>query len=314
MDKKKLKVVFMGTPEFAVASLKALVENDFNIVGVITAPDKPKGRGKQLGVSSVKEYALTQSLNILQPSNLKDPVFLDELKALDTQVQIIVAFRMLPEVVWNMPPMGSFNLHGSLLPDYRGAAPINWAIINGEKKTGVTTFQLKHEIDTGNILFQAEEPISQEDTVGDVYIRLMQKGADLVVETAKALLNGEISLKPQNIVGQPKHAPKIYKEDCEINWNSSSPDIHNFIRGLSPYPAAWTKIINKTLKVFSVEKTEYELAIPIGHFHIREKKELLIKTSDSVLKIKDLQFEGKRRMAADDFLRGFQVDNPNDFE
>ncbi|MEQ8241306.1 MAG: methionyl-tRNA formyltransferase [Cyclobacteriaceae bacterium] len=307
MEKKDLSIVFMGTPEFAVASLRALVENGFNIVGVVTAPDKPQGRGKQLGISAIKEYALTQNLRVLQPTNLKDPLFHQELKDLAAQVQIVVAFRMLPEIVWDMPPLGSYNLHGSLLPDYRGAAPINWAIINGEEKTGVTTFKLKHEIDTGNILFQEEEIISKSDTVGDVYIRLMHKGAKLVVKTADALLSGKVELSPQNIQGKPKHAPKIFKEDCKIDWSDSADKIHNFVRGLSPYPTAWTEIMGKTMKVYEVEKSEHDAAIPIGHFQIHDKKELLVKTKDGCLKVKDLQLQGKRRMLAEEFLRGFQV-------
>ncbi|MFN3316928.1 MAG: methionyl-tRNA formyltransferase, partial [Raineya sp.] len=235
-----MRIIFMGTPEFAVPSLQVLVENGYNIVGVVTAPDKPAGRGKQMQVSEVKQYALSQNLPILQPEKLKSPDFLAELQALKADLQVVVAFRMLPEVVWAMPPIGTFNLHASLLPKYRGAAPINWAIINGETETGVTTFFLQHEIDTGNIIFQEKEPISPTDTAGSLYQRLMHKGAKLVLKTVQTIEKGDVQTFPQ--VGEITHAPKIFRETCQIDWNKTSTEIYNFVRGLAPYPAAWTTL------------------------------------------------------------------------
>ncbi len=299
-----MRIVFMGTPEFAVESLKALVDAKKNIVGVITAPDKPKGRGKKLGISAVKEYALSQNLNILQPTNLKSEEFLNELRALKADLQVVVAFRMLPEVVWNMPPHGTFNLHASLLPDYRGAAPINWAIINGEKETGVTTFFLKHEIDTGNIIFQEREPIHDTDTVGDLYVRLMEKGSELVVKTVEAIENNSVKALPQHLKSEPKHAPKIFKEDCEINWNQQSENIRNFIRGLSPYPAAWTKLHGKVLKIYEVETEKREVRAP-ANSSSDGKNYMRFTAVDGYVYIKDLQLEGKKRMKVQDFLRGY---------
>ncbi|WP_258103621.1 methionyl-tRNA formyltransferase [Marinoscillum sp. MHG1-6] len=303
----KLRIVFMGTPEFAVASLEALVKAHCNVVGVVTAPDKPMGRGKKLGTSAVKDYAISQKLNILQPTNLKDPDFLQELKALNADVQIVVAFRMLPEVVWDMPPLGSYNLHGSLLPDYRGAAPINWAIINGERETGVTTFKLKHEIDTGNILFQEREPINYEDNVGTVYDRLMRKGAQLIVKTIEALNSGEVDLIPQIPNKEPKHAPKIFREDCEINWDQSSEIVRNFIRGLSPYPAAWTTLDGQTFKIFSAELAPQSYGDPAGTIKTDNKSYLDFVTADGALRVTEVQMQGKKRMKTDDFLRGYQI-------
>ena len=236
------RIVFMGTPDFAVASLKALVEKGYNIVAVVTAPDKPAGRGMQLKASAVKEYALSKQLQILQPDKLKNPDFLESLMALQIDLQIVVAFRMLPEVVWNMPPMGTVNVHASLLPQYRGAAPINWAIINGETETGVTTFRLKHEIDTGNILLQERVAIEEDDNIGTVYEKLMQAGAALLLKTIDGLVNNTIEEKPQpESAAELKHAPKIFKEDCQIYWKKKDVEsIHNLIRGLSPFPAAFT--------------------------------------------------------------------------
>lgn len=307
MVEKELRIIFMGTPEFAVASLQKLVEEKFNIVAVITAPDKPKGRGKQLGTSAVKDYALSQNLPILQPTNLKDGDFLDELKSYNADLQIVVAFRMLPEAVWNMPPMGSYNLHGSLLPNYRGAAPINWAIINGEKETGVTTFKLKHEIDTGNILFQEKEPIYYEDNVGTVYHRLMHRGANLIIKTVKAIQLGDYELKAQMIHGEPKNAPKIFREDCKINWNQPTEKVRDFIRGLSPYPAAWTELHGQTFKIYAAEKTaKYHKEAP-GTFNSDDKTYLDVTTNDGSLRLLDIQMQGKKRMKTEDFLRGFQL-------
>ena len=245
----------MGTPEFAVPSLQILIENKFNIVAVITAPDRPQGRGQKLTASPVKQCALDNNIPVLQPTNLKAHDFLEELKSYDANLQIVVAFRMLPEVVWAMPSLGTFNLHASLLPQYRGAAPINWAIINGETETGVTTFFLKHEIDTGSIIFQEKEPIHVDDNVGTLYERLMLKGAALVLKTVKAIEKGDYPSIPQESSAETKHAPKIFKDTCEINWNQASKKIIDFVRGLSPYPSAWTKINGKTYKIFKVSDT-----------------------------------------------------------
>jgi len=292
----------MGTPEFAVASLEALLNSEHEIVGVITAPDKPKGRGQKLAFSAVKELALEHELNILQPTNLKNPDFLSELKALNANLQVVVAFRMLPEAVWNMPPKGTFNLHGSLLPQYRGAAPINWAIINGEKETGVTTFFLKHEIDTGNIIMQEVEPILPEDNVGTVYDKLMKRGANLVVKTADAIAEGNVKLQPQDESIELRSAPKIFKETCEINWNQSSEQINNFIRGLNPYPAAWTKIKEQTWKIYQV-KIDSTKGEP-GALETDNKTYIKIYSNNGALRIDEFQPQGKKRMSAADYLRG----------
>lgn len=297
----------MGTPEFAVPSLQKLVENGFEVIAVITAPDKPQGRGKKLGTSPVKDYALSQNIPVLQPSNLKAPDFQMALSKLRADVQIVVAFRMLPETVWDMPPLGSFNLHASLLPDYRGAAPINWAIINGENETGATTFQLKHEIDTGNILFQHREPILYEDTVGTLYERLMNKGADLVVRTLEALTTGNYELKPQVQTSQEKHAPKIFREDCKINWNQPSEQVRNFIRGLSPYPAAWTTLDGQTFKIYFAEKANRQYKDEPGAFKTDGKTYLDVITSDGALSLTEVQLQGKKRMSTGDFLRGYHL-------
>ncbi|WP_420315813.1 methionyl-tRNA formyltransferase [Ekhidna sp.] len=308
---KKLRIIFLGTPDFAAASLKKLVQNQVNVVAVITAPDKPQGRGKKLGMSAVKTYALEAGLPILQPANLKSPQFLEELKSYNADLQIVVAFRMLPVAVWDMPPMGTFNLHASLLPQYRGAAPINWAIINGETETGVTTFFLKHEIDTGEIIFQEPELIKPSDNVGNLYERLMNKGADLVLKTVLAIEVGDYPSQPQDNNQEIKHAPKIFKEDCEIDWQKTSKEINDFIRGLSPYPAAWTKLHGKTLKVFEVEKANEGTNKSIGELYSDSKNYLRVNTKDGTLNIMDLQMEGKRRMNVTDFLRGYQFQNQN---
>ncbi|WP_436515876.1 methionyl-tRNA formyltransferase [Ekhidna sp. To15] len=303
---KELRIVFLGTPDFAAASLKKLVENNVNVVAVITAPDKPKGRGKKLGISAVKEYALEADLPILQPTNLKSPDFLNELKSYNADLQIVVAFRMLPVAVWDMPPLGTFNLHASLLPQYRGAAPINWAIMNGETETGVTTFFLKHEIDTGEIIFQEKEPIHPDDNVGSLYVRLMNKGADLVLKTVKAISDSNYPQTPQNTDQELKSAPKIFKDDCTINWEQSSEVIQNFIRGLSPYPAAWSKLDGKTVKIYEVQKSSAGTNKPTGEFYSDGKTFLRVNTKSGTLDILDLQLEGKRRMNVQDFLRGYQ--------
>lgn len=307
MTDKKLRIIFMGTPEFAVPSLQRLVEEGFNIVAVITPPDKPQGRGKKLGTSPVKDYAIAQNIPLLQPVNLKDPQFIQELKSFQADLQVVVAFRMLPEVVWNMPPLGSFNLHGSLLPDYRGAAPINWAIINGEKETGITTFKLQHEIDTGNIVFQENEPILDTDNVGTLYSRLMHKGADLVVKTVKAIEQGNYELKPQRIEGEIKLAPKIFREDCKINWDQATRPVLDFIRGLSPYPAAWTTLDGKMLKVYESEISPKTYNDAPGTFKSDAKTFLDVVTKEGAVRLTEVQLQGKKRMKTTDFLRGYQI-------
>lgn len=303
---KEFRIVFLGTPDFAAASLKKLVDHQVNVVAVITAPDKPQGRGKKVGTSAVKDYALQAGIPVLQPTNLKSTEFLEELKSFHADLQIVVAFRMLPEVVWNMPPFGTFNLHASLLPQYRGAAPINWAIINGEKETGVTTFFLKHEIDTGSIIFQEKESILENDNVGTLYSRLMNKGADLVLKTVKAIESGDYPQLPQKETGVLKTAPKIFRETCKINWNLPIETVRNFIRGLSPYPAAWTIFEGKTLKVYEVQPSKRSSKAAIGTFFTDGKTYLSVHAEDGVLDILDLQIEGKRRMKTEEFLRGYQ--------
>lgn len=293
----------MGTPEFAVASLQKLVDAKFNIVAVVTAVDKPQGRSNKPVPSPVKECALSNGIPVLQPPNLKAPEFLDVLKSYHADLQIVVAFRMLPEVVWSMPPMGTFNLHASLLPDYRGAAPINWAIINGEKQTGVTTFFLKHEIDTGSVIFQEREPIHPDDTVGTLYDRLMLKGADLVVKTVQAISSGDYKSSPQREPAVAKHAPKIFKETCVINWNQPAESVHNFVRGLSPYPAAWCELNGKTYKIFKSTITNSRSGTP-GTIDTDNKHYLRISTSDFQLSIEELQAEGKKKMNIQEFFRG----------
>jgi methionyl-tRNA formyltransferase len=315
MKSKDLRIVFMGTPDFAVASLKALVDGGYNVVGVITAPDKPAGRGNLITESAVKKYALENNLKVLQPEKLKNSEFLAELENLKADLQVVVAFRMLPEVVWNMPRMGTFNLHGSLLPQYRGAAPLNWAVINGETKTGVTTFLLDHEIDTGKILFKRETPISENETVGEVHDRLMEIGAKLVVETVDAIAEGNIQPIPQTelIEGtEIKHAPKIFKEDCKINWKKDSEQIRNLVRGLSPYPAAWTNLVNEKTgteiitKLFFAQKTDLVKNASPGTIETDRKTFMNVACKNGWLQITDLQIAGKKRMKVDEFLRGFQ--------
>ncbi|HQD13162.1 MAG TPA: methionyl-tRNA formyltransferase, partial [Chitinophagales bacterium] len=255
MLKRDLRIVFMGTPDFAVPSLDILVQNNYDVVGVITAPDKPAGRGQQLQQSAVKKYAVEKGLHILQPEKLKNPEFIAELKALEANLFIVVAFRMLPEMVWQMPEYGTFNLHASLLPQYRGAAPINWAVINGEKETGVTTFFLQHEIDTGNIILQETIKIEEEDNAGTVHDKLMNVGSQLVLKTVRAIEENKVQESPQSAINSPqlKHAPKIFKETCLIDWQRPAAEIHNLIRGLSPYPAAFTYLDGKVLKIYSAQ-------------------------------------------------------------
>lgn len=302
-----LRLIFMGTPEFAVPSLEILIQNNINVVAVVTAPDKPQGRGQKLGYSPVKECALKHQLTVLQPTNLKSQAFLDELKSFNADLQVVVAFRMLPEAVWSMPRFGTFNLHASLLPQYRGAAPINWAIINGEKETGVTTFFLKHEIDTGAIIFQEKENISYDDTVGTVYERLMTRGSVLVLKTVQAIQEGRVQALPQQSHDNLRHAPKIFKETCKINWDQPAEAVRNFIRGLSPYPAAWTEIDGKIFKIFSasvVKNDKTDTTIEPGHFVTDNKTFLHFKVSDGFISVLDIQQEGKKRMTTADFFRG----------
>ena len=304
---KALRIIFLGTPEFAVTSLRNLVESNYNVVAVITAPDKPKGRGKQMSTSAVKEYALTTGLPILQPTNLKSPEFLKELKSFKVDLQVVVAFRMLPVLVWSMPPLGTFNLHASLLPQYRGAAPINWAIINGEKETGITTFFLKHEIDTGQIIFQEKEEIREGDTVGSLYERLMERGGELVVKTVQAISKRNYPQIEQDVTRDLKSAPKIFREDCEINWKQPSGKVIDFIRGLSPYPAAFTNLNEQNLKIYAVVKADEGSKTGIGEFESDGKHYLRFKTSDGAVDVLELQLQGKKRMTIQDFLRGNQL-------
>lgn len=311
-DYKSLRIVFMGTPEFAVASLDALIKGGCNIVAVITAPDKPAGRGMQLQQSAVKKYAVEHNLKVLQPEKLKKPEFLTELKSLNADLQIVVAFRMMPEAVWNLPPMGTINLHGSLLPQYRGAAPINWVIINGEKETGVTTFKLKHEIDTGNILLQESFPIGENETAGEIHDKMKEIGAQLLVKTVKGLADGTLEEKSQGYPSTEtkeqnlKHAPKLHTDNCRVNWSDTVENIHNLIRGLSPYPGAFTIINEKMFKIFRSKK---EIAFPKvteGDYETDGKTYLKFACADGYLHLLEVQLEGKKRMLIDEFLRGYR--------
>ncbi len=311
MNLKDLRVVFMGTPEFAVASLDALVQAGCNIVGVITAPDKPAGRGMQLTESAVKKYAFEKGLHILQPEKLKNPTFLQELKALQADIQVVVAFRMLPELVWNMPPMGTINVHGSLLPQYRGAAPINWAVINGEKETGVTTFKLQHAIDTGDILLQQIMPIGDDETVGEIHDRMKLIGAETLVKTIQGLAEGTIEEKAQTTINHQlstiPHAPKIFTETCVIDWNKSVEEIHNLIRGLSPYPAAFTMLNNKKLKIFKSNKEITVHQHPTGLVFTDNKTYFKFSCSNGFIHLLDIQLEGKKRLLIEEFLKGYRA-------
>lgn len=304
-----LRIVFMGTPEFAVASLQILVENNWPVVAVITAPDRKQGRGQHVVPSPVKEYALAQNIPVLQPINLKSPDFISELKSYRANLQVVVAFRMLPEIVWEMPVLGTFNLHASLLPDYRGAAPINWAIINGETETGVTTFFLKQEIDTGEIILQEKEPITERDTVGSLYSRLMLRGSQLVLKTVEQIVNEAVVTQPQRKSTSNKSAPKIFKGTCEINWQLPFTDINNFVRGLNPYPAAWTKIAGKTCKIFTVAKASTSVASRENEVITDHKSNIYMRCADIWVEIVELQMEGKKRMKVEDFLRGNPLAN-----
>jgi methionyl-tRNA formyltransferase len=320
MNKEDLRIVYMGTPDFAVESLRCLVEGGYNIVGVITMPDKPIGRhGSVLQPSPVKQYAMEQGLKVLQPEKLKDETFIEELRSLKADLQIVVAFRMLPEVVWSMPPMGTFNLHASLLPQYRGAAPLNWAIINGETETGITTFFLKHEIDTGKVIQQVRVPIEETDNVGIIHDKLMLLGGKLVTETVDNILAGTINPIEQSVLeddaSQLKPAPKIFRETCQINWlEKNTKQVYDFIRGLSPYPAAWTTLQSpngkaQEVKIYEAAKEQpANDSIAIGEIISDGKNYLKVKTSDGYIDIKTLQLSGKKRMAVSEFLRGFKYE------
>lgn len=315
--KKQLRIVFMGTPDFAVPSLATLLENNYQVVGVITAPDKPAGRGQQIQQSAVKKYALENKLNILQPEKLKSTDFINELQNLNANLFIVVAFRMLPEIIWQMPILGTFNLHASLLPQYRGAAPINWAVINGENETGVTTFFLQHEIDTGNIIFQEKIKIEATDNAGNVHDKLMHVGSSLVLKTVKAIEEDTVTQQTQSSIesGILRHAPKIFKETCLIDWNKSVTEIHNLIRGLSPFPTAFTYVGGKVLKIFEARQFYNEITETI---YVESKNDLqisiitnnktylAIKCSDGFLELLTVQLEGKKRMSIEEFLRGYK--------
>lgn len=325
-----LRIIFMGTPEFAVASLDILVRNNYNIVGVVTAPDKPAGRGQQVQQSAVKKYALEKGLPVLQPEKLKAEEFLAELRALKADLQIVVAFRMLPEVVWSMPRLGTFNLHGSLLPQYRGAAPINWAVMNGDTETGVSTFFLQQEIDTGRIIFREKTPVGENETAGEVHDRLMIIGASLVLKTVQAIEQGNYPQVDQSELiaagEKEKHAPKIFKEDCRINWHLPAKEIHDKIRGLSPYPTAFTEFtapeqhvmkfqefqnqgFSYPVKIFKSTYEKADHSFPVGGIHTDSKTYIKVAVKDGFVMITDLQLAGKKRLSVTEFLRGFQINN-----
>ena len=321
MEKKDLRIVYMGTPDFAVEPLRKLVEGGYNIVGCITMPDKPAGRGHKIQFSPVKEYAIEKNIPLLQPEKLKDEDFQSNLKAWNADLQIVVAFRMLPESVWNMPRLGTFNLHASLLPQYRGAAPINWAVINGEKETGVTTFFLTHDIDTGNIILQEKIKIEESDNVGTVHDKLMTIGADLVTQTVDKILDGSISTTQQSMLykseAELKPAPKIFKETCKIDFSQPANQIHNLVRGLSPYPAAWCELVSKKgestpVKIFETEVISSESKEAPGSFSF-DKKQINVQTGEGTIRIKSIQYPGKKRLSAEEFLRGFRMEETEKF-
>ncbi|HQV77369.1 MAG TPA: methionyl-tRNA formyltransferase [Chitinophagales bacterium] len=315
----ELRIVFMGTPDFAVPSLDILIQHKYNVVGVITAPDKPSGRGQHIQQTAIKNYALEKNLNILQPEKLKNPTFINELEALNANLFIVVAFRMLPEIVWKMPKLGTFNLHASLLPQYRGAAPINWAVINGEIESGVTTFFLQHEIDTGNILFQEKVTIDKNDNAGNLHDKLMHIGANLVLKTVQNIETNNIQSIPQENVNIEHatlhHAPKIFKETCLIDWNKNADAIQNLIRGLAPYPAAFTYLDGKVVKIFNTKITAHfsnpssntrNSEVSNINYITDQKSYLAYQCADSYLEILELQLEGKKRMTIQEFLRGYK--------
>ncbi len=303
-----MKIIFFGTPDFAVTSLKKMLNEGFEVLAVVTAPDRPAGRGLKLQQSAVKQFAVEMGLPVLQPEKLRNPEFINTLKNYNADIFIIIAFRMLPEIVWNMPTLGTINLHGSLLPQYRGAAPINWAVINGEKETGVTTFFLQQKIDTGNIILSDTVAIEETDTAGSVYNKLMQVGALLMVKTLETVKQNSYTPTSQNVSTETKHAPKIFKEDCAINWSKTVDENYNFIRGLSPYPTAWTKLNGLILKIFWAEKNRDTTAAKSGTIETDNKSYLKIACTNGWISIKDIQLQGKKRMLIDDFLRGFDAE------
>jgi methionyl-tRNA formyltransferase len=317
MNGKDLRIVFMGTPEFAVASLQALIENGYQVVGVVTAPDKPTGRGQLMSETAVKQYAASKGLKIFQPEKLKSAEFVEELKSLRADLQVVVAFRMLPEVVWDMPKLGTFNLHASLLPKYRGAAPLNWAIINGDAESGVTTFKIEHEIDTGNIIFQEKTNILPDDNAEVLHDKLMEIGAKLVLKTVDALATREVQMISQETLIQkgylPSPAPKIFKEDCLIDWKKDAGSLKNFVRGLSPYPTAWTNLVNREtgveipIKIFRVDSENAPYDVETGTIYSDGKTYLKIGCLNGLVTVRELQLAGKKRMNVEDFLRGFQA-------
>lgn len=315
MKKEDLRIVYMGTPDFAVESLRCLVEGGYNVVGVITMPDKPAGRGHKLQFSPVKQYALEHSLPLLQPEKLKDEAFVEALREWKADLQIVVAFRMLPEVVWNMPRLGTFNLHASLLPQYRGAAPINWAVINGDTETGITTFFLRHEIDTGEVIQQVRIPIADTDDVGIVHDKLMMLGGKLVTETVDTILNDAVKPIPQEemaVVGELRPAPKIFKDTCRIDWNQPVKRIYDFIRGLSPYPAAWSELVQPdgetvVMKIFETEKIIQSHQLTPGTLLTDGKTYIHVAAADGIIGIRALQLPGKKRLKTDELLRGFRL-------
>ena len=308
---KNLRIIFMGTPEFAVSTLKEIIKAGFNVVGVVTAPDKPSGRGRKLQESAVKQYAIAQGLPVLQPVNLKSPDFIEELKSLKPTIQVVVAFRMLPKVVWQLPEYGTFNLHASLLPQYRGAAPINWAIINGETVTGVSTFFIDEKIDTGAMILQREVEIKADDNVGQLHDKLMQTGADLVVETLELIQNEEVIPRKQNSELALKEAPKLTKENTRIDWNAPQEQIYDFIRGLNPYPAAWTKLKNGSeqiqMKVYQAEISKEAHNFSIGDLLLVEKQ-LKVAVKDGFVILKEIQLPGKRKMLTKELLNGYSFE------
>ncbi|ASZ15129.1 methionyl-tRNA formyltransferase [Chitinophaga pendula] len=300
----------MGTPDFAVASLDILIQHGYHVVGVVTAPDKPAGRGLQLQESAVKKYAVSKGLKVLQPEKLKNPAFQEELRSLNATLQVVVAFRMLPITVWDMPPLGTINVHASLLPNYRGAAPINWAVINGEKQTGVTTFRLQHEIDTGNILFSDTVEIREDETAGELHDVLMQKGAGVLLKTVDALCNDTLEGTPQAHLDPDtlKHAPKLFKENCRIDWQQPMDHIYNLIRGLSPYPTAWTQLHGKSVKIFKATKDHTAPKEAPGTVVSDQKTFLKMAAADGYIQLEELQLEGKKRMDIVAFLRGYRFE------
>jgi methionyl-tRNA formyltransferase len=306
---EKLRIVFMGTPEFAVGILDTILQNNYEVVGVITAADKPAGRGQKIKYSAVKEYALANQLPLLQPTNLKDEGFLAELQALNANLQIVVAFRMLPKVVWDMPSLGTFNLHASLLPNYRGAAPINWAIINGEIKTGVTTFFIDDKIDTGAMILNAETAIGTNESAGELHDRLMQLGSEIVTQTLALLESGKVTTTIQEDNAEIKTAYKLNKENCKIDWHQPASEIHNLIRGLSPYPAAWCFISDKgeewNVKIYQSNIVIEAHTLAVGQL-VCTKKELKIAVQDGFIQIQSLQFPGKKKMNTAELLNGIQ--------